>query len=192
MEKSHRNPTSPWNPREPLEISPTEFEDQVGDWLAEAADQENLVYTTTRLGVVKGTGGQYKIDVLVRVAILGGTKITILVKCKHQKRPVERAEVLELKAKLDDVHAHKGMMFSTSGFQSGAIKYAAAHGIATVTVVAGEWLFETRAIGSAPKPPPWAHLDRFVGIRLIRTAKGIGSHTIEKGRPDAILEWLKQ
>ncbi|MGH8951905.1 MAG: restriction endonuclease, partial [Acidimicrobiia bacterium] len=124
-------------------------------------------------------------------SVLGGAEITILAECKHLRRPVERAEVLELKAKLDDVHAHKGVMFSTSGFQSGAIKYADTHGIATVTVVAGEWLFETKSLGPTPKPPPWAQFDRFAGIRLSGSNEGIGSHTIQRGRPDALLEWLR-
>ncbi len=31
-----------------------------------------------------------------------------------------------------------------SGFQSGAIEYAKAYGLATVTVVNGTWLYETR------------------------------------------------
>ena len=33
--------------------------------------------------------------------------------------------------------AHKEMLFTTSGFQSGAIKYAKAHGIALVSIIGG-------------------------------------------------------
>jgi restriction system protein len=192
MQSNRRNPDSPWNPLEPVEISPTEFEHLVRDWYAEAAEEENQTCTVTHLGIIEGKGGTYKVDVLVKLSVLRGHEVTIIAECKHQRRPVEREEVMALQARLDDTPGHKGAMFSTSGFQSGAIKYAGSYGIATVTVTAGEWLFETKALGPPPKPPPWVRFDRFVGIRLTPTNGGIGCDTIEKGRPDALREWLNQ
>jgi restriction system protein len=46
------------------------------------------------------------------------------------------------------------MIFSTSGFQKGALEYAAAHGIATITFIDGKSTYETRAMNSQPVEPP--------------------------------------
>ena len=78
----------------------------------------------------------------------------VLVECKNQTRPVERDEVMVLESKIRDVNAQKGMLFSTSGFQSGAIEFASAKHIATVSIVEGKWLYETRAAGPARAEPP--------------------------------------
>lgn len=45
------------------------------------------------------------------------------------------------------------MMFATCGFQSGALKYAKAKGIATITFVRGSFLYETRALDTPSVPP---------------------------------------
>jgi hypothetical protein len=41
-----------------------------------------------------------------------------------------------LASKIQDTSAHKGIVFSTSGFQKGALEYAKAHGISAVSVSA--------------------------------------------------------
>ena len=121
----------------------------------------------------------------------GGALFVVLVECKNQTRPVERDEVMVLESKIRDVNAQKGMLFSTSGFQSGAIEFASAKHIATVSIVEGKWLYETRAAGPArAEPPPWVHVDPFAGIRVTKTPSGISCHTIELARLDAIDEWL--
>jgi restriction system protein len=185
------NPESPWNPRVPVDISPGEFEKLVLDWLRRSAEVQQQTTAAEHLGVAYGDGGQYKIDVLVTFSALGGALFVVLVECKHQSRPVEREDVMVLESKLRDVNAQKGMVFSTSGFQSGALEFAAAKHIATVAVVRGEWLYETRAAGGRPvTPPPWAHFDAHAGIRMSKTATGVTCHTIELSRVGAIVEWL--
>ena len=186
-----RNPDSPWNPYTPVEISPTEFEEQVLSWLERSAAEQGLPIKATPQGIVSGAGGDYSIDVLLESTLFGAS-LLVLVECKHQRRPVERDELIVLEGKLRDVGAHKGMLFSTSGFQSGAIKYAAAHGIATVTVVSGQWLFETKGAGASPPPPSSLHFDRFEGIRLEPSATGISRHSVESDRVDALSEWFAQ
>jgi len=127
----HRNLESPWNPAIPVSITPLEFELQVRDWLARGAyGFESFIVTHQE--TVSGQGGDYAIDVLVRLTLFSGASIAVLAECKHQRRPVERDVVLVLESKLRDLGAHKGMVFSTSGFQKGAIKLAAARGIATM------------------------------------------------------------
>jgi len=191
MNSHYRDPESPWNPRIPVDITPDAFEKLVLDWLKVSAGQSSLGIEAEHLGVVEGPGGEYKIDVLVTFTIFGGAQVKVLVECKHKGRRVEREDALILEAKLRDVAAHKGMLFSTSGFQKGALKYTDAKGIATVTVIAGKWLYETRAAFGGPvDPPPWARLDEFAGIRLASTDGGISSHTIDSSDTDALGEWL--
>ncbi len=187
-----RNQFSPWNPSVPVEITPSQFEKLVLAWLRECSS-DNQPIETKHLGVVEGAGGEYKIDVLVSIKIFGGALVTVLVECKHQGRPVEREDALVLEAKLRDVGAHKGMLFSSSGFQRGALQYAAARGIATISVVDGKWLYETRGLRSEPtEPPPWVRFDRHAGIRMTMEDENISSHTIEMGRVDALKEWFAE
>ena len=191
MNSHYQDPESPWNPRVPVDITPDAFERLVLDWLRMSAEQSGRGIEAEHLGVVEGSGGEYKIDVLVTFTIFGGAQVKVLVECKHKGRRVEREDALILEAKLCDVDAHKGMLFSSSGFQKGALKYADAKGIATVTVIAGKWLYETRAAFEGPvEPPPWARIDEFVGIRLASTDGGVSSHTIASSYVDALLEWL--
>lgn len=188
-----RHPDSPWNPRTPINISPGDFEKLVLEWLRRSAERQKQTITTKHLGVVYGNGGEYRIDVLVTFSALGGALFVVLVECKHQARPVEREHVMVLESKLRDVNAQKGILFSTSGFQSGALEFAASKHIATVAVVHGEWLYETRSAGGRPAtPPPWVHFDPYAGIRMTKTQTGLTCHNIELSRVDAIVEWLAE
>lgn len=135
-----RNRNSPWNPAVPVALSPTDFELQVRDWLSRGASGLDS-FQAAHQGSVSGQGGEYSIDVLAELTLFSGAKIVVLAECKHQRRPVQREEVLILEGKLRDVGGHKGMLFSTSGFQEGAIRLAGARGIATVTVLDGRWLY---------------------------------------------------
>ena len=98
-----------------------------------------------------------------------------------------------LESKLRDVNAQKAMLFSTSGFQAGAIEFASVKHIASVAIVEGKWLYETRSAGPAPaEPPPWVHCDPYAGIRMSNTPSGLSFHTIEFARLEAIEEWLSE
>jgi len=188
LNRQHSDPKAPWNPRSPVDITPTEFEDQVHQWIISSLHiaKSEVEHEAT----VHGGGGEYSIDILIRLMILGGANLNLYIECKHQIRPVERDEVIILEGKLRDTAAHKGMLFSTSGFQRGAIEYAAKHGIATISVIAGEWLYETKAIEPTPSPPPWASIPRFAGERLSPTKRGLSTHTILSDNLDAINEFL--
>ena len=186
-----RNPLSPWNPRVPAEITPSEFEKIVLAWLRRCWAGDNQQIEAKHLGTIAGVGGEYKIDVLVKISVFGGAEVVVLAECKHQGRPVEREDAMVLKARLLDVGAHKGMLFSTSGFQKGALKYATAHRIAAIAVVDGRWLYETKNIGSGlVEPPPWERFDAYAGIRMTSTEAGISCHTIGLEQVEALKEWF--
>src|ERR1043166_4631870 len=145
------NPKSPWNPGSIAQITPSQFEKVVRGWLKSKTAGISAIRTKHQARKM-GSGGSYAIDVMAWFKIFGGAEIVILVECKYQERPVERDEIIILEGKLRDVGAHKGMVFDTSGFQRGALKYAKSRGIATITVVGEEWLYETRSAITPPLP----------------------------------------
>ena len=63
-------PDSPWNPPVPPSITPTELEQLVLEWLRRAASAQGLTIAIQHLGLAHGSGGEYKIDVLVTFSAL--------------------------------------------------------------------------------------------------------------------------
>jgi restriction system protein len=187
---SKRNPNSLWNPAKPADVSPKEYERQVVNWLR-AAGRTLEQFEVQHLKHLGGAGGDYEFDVVAKFTILSGAEVVVLVECKRYSRPVEREKVLALWAKLQDVKAHKAMMFATCGFQSGALEYAKIYGIATIAFVEGAFLYETKALGPTPPPPSWANLPDFASI-LMRSENGKTTcSTIDVDHTQALLEWLK-
>ncbi len=94
--------------------------------------------------------GVYQIDVLASYTALG-VNMTVLVECKRYKNPVQRDVVQVLHDKLRSTGAHKGIIFSTSGFQDGAVQYALRHKIALITMLPGKFLNVTNCLKSLYK-----------------------------------------
>lgn len=134
-----------------LKISPGEFEDPVRTWLKRSC-RKLVKFDVRRRETLSGQGGEYEIDILVELEIFDGALIRVLVECKRHKNPIKRDLVMVLDSKLRDVAAHKGVIFSTSGFQRGAVKYAKTHGIAAVRVAGVETTYLAKAEG-ARRPP---------------------------------------
>ena len=139
-----------------------------------------------------GAGGEYEFDVVAEFNIFEGAQIVVLVECKRYRNPVKRDTVMTLQSKLVDVGAHKGMLFSTSGFQKGALEYAATRGIATLTFVDGRSIYETRNYGPPIEPPPWIDLPHFAAHHLHKEGKKISVQLIENNRVEAISAWLTE
>ncbi|SCW97524.1 restriction endonuclease [Pseudomonas sp. NFACC05-1] len=141
----------------PLTLTPIEFERHVRSML-DAMGNSLLDYRSHHREVIPGVDGDYEIDVSARFAYLG-MEFLVLVECKHYKNPVKRETLQALYDKMHSVGAQKCAVFTTSGFQSGALKYAKVHKIATVKVVDGRSVYFTKSLGSEPvEPPPWAKL----------------------------------
>ena len=114
----------------PAQITPIEFEQFCMDTLKAYALEEGLQgFEIKHNQKVKTADSTYQIDVLAEYIALG-CKNTVIVECKKYSRSVERAVVAELHSKLESIGAQKGILISTSGFQSDAVKYAKFHGIA--------------------------------------------------------------
>lgn len=133
-----------------INITPKEFELLVCDWLAQQGS--NIASLTVMHDQkIKAYDSTYQIDVVAKFQAFSGADFTVLVECKKYSAPVEREKVQVLHDKVRSIGAHKGMLFSTSGFQSGAIDYATQHGIALLTVADGAVSYQTRMLSKAPK-----------------------------------------
>jgi restriction system protein len=183
------NPDSPWNPGKPVEVTPKEYERQVLDWLR-ASEGDLTDFEVGHLEKIAGAGGEYQFDVVARFSKFRGAKFVVLVKCKRHRRAVERDLVLTLDRKRMDVGAHKAMMFSTSGFQAGAIEFAPKNGIALLTFKDGRADYQTRDHGPPVEPPPWVDLPRFAAERLSVRERGIRTQRAEDNDVRAIDEFL--
>lgn len=84
------------------------------------------------------SGHSHQIDVSAEL-VIAGTKVIILVECKHYSRKVGIDDIMEFATRISDVGAHKGVVVTTRGFQKGAIKLAQSKGIALVVVCGLEW-----------------------------------------------------
>ena len=190
----NRNPDSPWIPEKLADFTPEKFEMQVVSWLQATGHMLDNFKVTHRKNL-SGPGGDYEFDAVIECTVLGGAQLTILVECKRHSRPIEREKINSIYAKLRDVEANKAMVFSTSGFQSGAIRYATSKNIALVEVVDGSFLYRTRSADYSDTdgpPPPWVNLPEFAGIFTESTEDGVISCTVIDMRNTKVLsEWIQ-
>jgi restriction system protein len=136
--------------------------------------------------------GRYEIDATVRFRALG-VDFLVLVECKDHVRPIERDVVQVLADRKRTTGAQKAILFSTNGFQRGAIEYTKVHGIALVRVVEGALSYETKSADQAkpPVPPPWASTPAYIGQVIYLHEDAIHVWSVELGRPDALVDYLK-
>lgn len=146
---------------DPINLSPEEFELAVKGIL-DAAAGSLVKYESKHLEPLVASDGEYIIDVTARFEALGADFL-VLVECKHHKRKVERQDVQVLHSKLQSLGAQKAMLFSTAGFQSGAITHADVHGIALVQLANGSSSWFTKSEGAPTPPPSWIHLPTYIG-----------------------------
>ena len=113
-----------------IHVSPLEFEQFCTETIKAYALKEGLKdFEIKHNQKVETPDSTYQIDILTEYRALG-CKNVVIVECKRYSRSIERALVAELYAKVQSIGAQKGILISTSGFQSDAVKFANAHGIA--------------------------------------------------------------
>lgn len=140
-----------FNPYRKMEasITPKEFETFCMNTLKAYAQRENLQdFTITENKIIDADDGTYQIDVYAEFTALG-TKNKVLVECKRHSNPIKRELVAALYDKLRSVGAQKGILISTTGFQSGATKYAQKHGIA-LWQICNEYIRHVSASANRP------------------------------------------
>jgi restriction system protein len=143
-----------------ISLSPQEFEKEI-ERLLQQLGVGLSAFETRRLEIIDGSDGSYEIDVTARFEALGANFL-VLIECKHHKNPIKREVVQILFDRIRAVGGQKGMIFSTSRFQRGAIEFAKAHGIALVHLTDGQAAFATRSAeeptlrpSRAPKYAGW-------------------------------------
>jgi restriction system protein len=134
-------------------LTPEQFEIEVKN-IIETSGLGLSQFSVQRLEKMDGTDGTYEIDVSARFRALGADFL-VLIECKHHRYPVKRDVVQVLYDRIRAVGAHKGMVFSTAGFQSGAVKYAKTHGIALVEINEGRTEYVSRGPGETFRTPAW-------------------------------------
>ncbi len=92
-----------------------------------------------------------------------------------------------LRDRIQTIGAHKGMLFATTGYQRGALEYAAAHGIALVTIADGRTSYHTRSRHGPVQYPPG--LPPYVGWIRALTADVSEQYTLlDADRPEFVIE----
>ena len=128
-------------------ITPTEFEKYCKEILLGYAEEEKLHdFSITHNTKIEAHDGVYQIDIYATFTAMG-VDFKVLCECKQYSSPVSREKVVILKDKLNALGAHKGILLSTSRFQSGAIQYAKEHGIALIYVDDYHFEFLSHASG---------------------------------------------
>jgi hypothetical protein len=130
------------------DMTPEEFEDLAAE-LLEGVMGEADRFEIDRHTVLRAADGKYNIDATVRFEF-GGLAFLVLVEAKRHKNPIKRELVAVLHQKMQSVGAQKAIMVSTTTFQSGAVEFAQAHGIALATVVGRRLYLETKADPNRP------------------------------------------
>ncbi|OMF10117.1 restriction endonuclease [Paenibacillus sp. FSL H7-0942] len=115
-------------------ISATDFEKYCFEVLKAYAETEELKdFSILHNQKVQTSDGEYQIDIMAEFMALS-VSFKVIVECKRYTRPVEREKIVVLADKVRSLGAHKGILISTSGFQSGAVEYAQQHGIALIQI----------------------------------------------------------
>lgn len=125
-----------------FDITPKAYEEAVAA-IAKSMNLDLAGWEVKHLDPVGGLDGTYIMDVTARFQ-LAGMDFLILFECKRHKDPVKRSDVQVLLAKLQSTCAQKGVVVAATGFQSGALEFAKAHGIACVRLVDNAWTYITR------------------------------------------------
>lgn len=113
-------------------MSPEEFERFSLDFLKQEAEKlEDSKFEHNVM--MEAHDGNYQIDGKITFSYLG-LSFVCLVECKKYSGPIEREKVVSLYAKMQSLGAQKGILITTSYFQSGALRFAKEHGIALITI----------------------------------------------------------
>ena len=82
---------------------------------------------------IRGARGTHDIDVTARTTVAGIPQLWII-ECKKWRRPVPKERALTFIGIVNDIGADRGLMFSESGFQAGAVRAAANTNITLTSV----------------------------------------------------------
>lgn len=177
-------------------LSAAGLEEWVATVLQSVGSQEGVSDLVVQMQErIQGVDGNFDLDATVRFRVLGFDFLA-LVEVKQHRHPIKRELVQVLHSKIQSVGAHKGIMFSTAHFQSGALEYARVHGIALVFVTEGRLTIERRSANelppmSAEQAEEWG-IDPIAGTYFGagESEGSVASAYIGPDRPDLVWSFL--
>ncbi len=110
-------------------MQPKEYEEFVAAVCRELLSCDGVKVFRDKEFVGRVSHRTIKADVSFEMSVLG-TNVLFIAECKCYKSRVHVGEVEEFNSKLQDIGGHKGIMFTTVGYQTGAVKAARGFGIA--------------------------------------------------------------
>ena len=158
-----------------LDMTPTDFEKHSLNVLRQQfRNAENLKLQHNK--IIEVDDGGFQIDGYIEFSLMGVLYKT-LVECKHHKNNIKRETVQILFDKLRACGANKGILISSSNFQSGAIEYASKRGVALIQLTPSGSQYEVRnninVIINAPKVP-YNFGYPYIGVMVSSNTTGIG------------------
>jgi restriction system protein len=169
-------------------ITSVQFELEVKTYLESTSGRLRQFQTEHRESI-DGHDGTYEIDITARFRIFGADFL-VLVECKHHKNSIKREHVQMLHCKLVTLGAQKAMLFSTSGFQEGAVEYAIQHGIALVRLASGETSYFARSANPTPVPDSVPSDVGWLIAQHDGASDGVGHSLVNAQYPDALNKFL--
>lgn len=172
-----------------VDMSPTDFEKYSLRILKTNMGQLDNVYFEHNK-IIKANDGTYQIDGLIEFDVMGVHYKTI-VECKLYKNPVKREIIQKVYDNLRAVGAQKGIVISTSSFQSGAIEYAQEHGIALIQMTNAGENYCTRGLDIIVNHPyvPSNEDNPYIGVLIGCTENGTTCSYLTN-RSDALHSFL--
>ncbi|WP_027398702.1 restriction endonuclease [Anaerovorax odorimutans] len=156
-----------------LDMSPTDFEKYSLQVLNQQVKDLNN-YKIQHNKIIEVDDGNYQIDGYIEFCLMGVTYKTII-ECKHYKSSISREKVQVLYDKIRACGANKGILISSSNFQSGAIKYASKHGIALIQLTdAGEQYAMRAQLNVIMNDHRIPYNDGYPYIGVMQSSTGVG------------------
>lgn len=104
------------------DMTPAEFEVFVAEFLKIGAPEVDGLEVQV-LETIEGTDGTFTFDATARFQF-AGMEFLVIAEAKLHRNPIKRDVLQILYSKMQSVGAHKGVVFSTAPFQSGALDFA--------------------------------------------------------------------
>jgi hypothetical protein len=151
----------------PALITPKEFELRVKRYIELSAEGRLEEFSVVHRDHLSSPDGNYEIDITARFRALQ-VAFLVLIECKYYSHPIKRDIVQVLYAKIESTGAQKGILFSASPFQKGAIHYAKRHGIALAQLTDAGPTFENR--GALDAVRKWSTRSAHPDLGLIQNS----------------------
>jgi len=109
-------------------VEPLEYEQFVTRVCQELLSCQGVQVYRQKEFVGRRSGRKIRVDACFEMGVLG-TRVLFVLECKCHNRRLCAGDVEEFCSKLQDIGAHKGIMFTTVGYQAGAQQAARGCGI---------------------------------------------------------------